>query len=216
MRLGLFGGTFNPIHNGHLRSAVEIRDTFSLDQVLFLPAAVPPHKGREELLPFARRLRMVRLAVAGQKQLRASGAEEKHPGKSYTIRTVRYFDRFFSGKAELFFIVGLDAFLEIPSWKEYRKLFNLCHFIVMDRPGYRKGHLEDFLYREISPDFRSFPRERRFLHPGGRSVFFVSITRLEISSTLIRSLRKQERSIRYLIPEAVEQYIMTQGLYGAE
>jgi nicotinate-nucleotide adenylyltransferase len=214
MRLGLFGGTFNPIHHGHLRAGVEIREAFDLDRVLFLPAAVPPHKEVRGLLPFAERLKMVRLAVARQPQLRASDAEKKNPGKSYSIRTVQYFHRAFPRGVELFFIIGLDAFLEIPSWKEYRKLFSLCHFIVVDRPGYSRRHLTDFLYQEISPDFKSYPRKGRYLHPGGYSVFFTPVTRLEISSTSIRGLRREGRSVRFLVPEAVEEYLLKKGFYG--
>jgi nicotinate-nucleotide adenylyltransferase len=214
MRLGLFGGTFNPIHNGHLRAGVEIREAFSLDRVLYLPAAVPPHKEVRGLLPFAERLKMVRLAVAGQKPLQASAAEQKNPGKSYSIRTVQYFHRAFPRGVELFFVIGLDAFLEIPSWKDFRKLFTLCHFIVLDRPGYNRRHLADFLFREISPDFQSFPRQGRYLHPGGYAVFVKRVTRLEISSTFIRRLRREGRSVRFLIPEAVENYMLKKGFYG--
>jgi nicotinate-nucleotide adenylyltransferase len=214
MRLGLFGGTFNPIHNGHLRAGVEIREAFDLDRVLYLPAAVPPHKEVRGLLPFAERLRMVRLAVTGQPHLKASDAERKNPGKSYSIRTVQYFHRAFPGNLELYFIVGLDAFLEIPSWKEYRRLFTLCHFIVIDRPGYSRRHLAEFLYREISPDFQSYPRQGRYVHPGGNSVFFKPVTRLEISSTFIRRLLREGRSPRFLVPEAVEEYLLKKGFYG--
>ena len=214
MRLGLFGGTFNPIHLGHLRAGVEIREAFGLDRVLYLPAAVPPHKESRNLLPFSQRLQMIRLAIAGERRLKASSAEQKHPGKSYSIQTLRYFHRAFPRGVELFFIIGLDAFLEIPSWKEYGRLFTLCHFVVMDRPGYRRGHLQEFLYREISPDFVPYPRERRFRHPGGYSVYFTPITRLEISSTTIRRLRKNGQSIGFLVPEAVENYIETKGCYG--
>jgi nicotinate-nucleotide adenylyltransferase len=214
MRLGLFGGTFNPIHHGHLRAGVEIREAFDLDRVLYLPAAVPPHKEISGLLPFAERLKMVRLAVAGQPRLAASDAERKNPGKSYSIRTVRYFHRAYLRGLELFFIIGLDAFLEIPSWKEYRRLFTLCHFIVLDRPGYSRKHLAEFLHREISPDFQSYPRQGRYVHPGGKAVFFKPVTRLEISSTFIRRLRGEGRSVRFLVPEAVEEYMVQKGFYG--
>jgi nicotinate-nucleotide adenylyltransferase len=215
MRLGLFGGTFNPIHHGHLRAGIEIREAFDLERVLYLPAAVPPHKEVQGLLPFAERLKMVRLAVAGQKHLQASDAERKNPGKSYSIRTVQYFHRTLPREGELFFILGLDAFLEITSWKEYRRLFTLCHFIVLDRPGYSRRHLGDFLYREISPDFTADPRQGRYRHPGGLSVYFRPVTRLEISSTFIRRLRREGRSIRFLVPEAVEEYLIKKGFYGA-
>jgi nicotinate-nucleotide adenylyltransferase len=145
MWLGLFGGTFNPIHLGHLRAGVEIQERFSLERVLYLPAALPPHKTTAELLSFAHRLKMVRLAVRGQSRLKASDAEIRRSGKSYSIQTVRYFHRAFPRGVELYFILGLDAFLEICTWKEYLQLFDLCHFIVLDRQGISRRRLADFL-----------------------------------------------------------------------
>jgi nicotinate-nucleotide adenylyltransferase len=214
MRLGLFGGTFNPIHLGHLRAGVEIQDRFALDRVLYLPAAIPPHKATPELLSCAHRLKMVRLAVAGQTRLQASDAEIKRSGKSYSIQTLRHFHQVFPQGAELFFILGLDAFLEIPTWKEYRRLFDLCHFIVLDRHGFSRRRLAEFLFEEISPEFVPVPREHRFLHPSGYSVHWAAITRLDISSTLIRGLRSQGKALSYLVPEAVAEYIQKKRLYG--
>ena len=214
MRLGLFGGTFNPIHLGHLRAGVEIQERFSLDRVLYLPAALPPHKTTPELLSFAHRLKMVRLAVRGQSRLQASDAEIKRTGKSYSIQTVRHFHRAFPQGVELFFILGLDAFLEIPTWKEYHQLFGLCHFIVLDRQGVSRRRLPEFLFREISPEFVPYPREHRFLHPSGYSVHWAAITRMDISSTFIRGLRRQGKNVAYLVPEGVGEYILKKRLYG--
>jgi nicotinate-nucleotide adenylyltransferase len=214
MRLGLFGGTFNPIHHGHLRAELEIQEHFDLDRVLFLPAAVPPHKTSREIVSFAHRLKMVRLAVAGQPRLKASDAEIKRRGKSYSIQTVRSFHRAFPPGVELFFILGLDAFLEISTWKDYRQLFELCHFIVLDRQGFSRRRLPEFLFREISPEFVPYPREHRFLHPAGYSVHWAPITRMAISSTFVRGLRRQGKSVAYLLPEAVEEYILKKRLYG--
>jgi nicotinate-nucleotide adenylyltransferase len=216
MRLGLFGGTFNPIHLGHLRAGLEVQERFSLDRVLYLPAAVPPHKATRELPSFAHRLKMVRLAVEGQSRLKTSDAEFKRPGKSYSIQTVRSFHRAFPRGADLFFILGLDAFLEISTWKDYRQLFELCHFIVLDRPGVSRRRLPEFLLREISSEFIPCPRERRFLHPGGYSVYWAAITRMDISSTFIRGLRRQGKTIDYLVPEAVKEYILKKRLYGKQ
>ena len=213
LRLGLFGGTFNPIHLGHLRAAMEIEEAFSLDRVLFIPAAVPPHKTPENVLPFSRRSRMVRLAIAGHPSFRVSDVEQRSKGKSYSIRTLRYFHKVYGRKVDLFFILGLDAFGEINTWKDYQQLFPLSHFVVMDRPGYRRSHLKEFLRQEIASDFVFLPKESRFLHPSGHSVYFFSITLMDISSTLIRNLRKRGRSIRYLLPQAVEDYILGKKFY---
>jgi len=212
-RIGLFGGAFNPIHLGHLRAGIEIQEAFSLKQVLYIPTAVPPHKEILNLLPFAHRLKMVRLAIAGHPFFKASDVEKKREGKSYTIQTARFFKKTFGPKVEIYFIVGLDAFLEINTWKSYRDLFGLCHFVVMDRPGYHRNRIKDFLLQEISPDILYFPRENRFLHPGGFSVYLFPITLMDISSTRIRLLRQQKKSIRYLLPEKVEDYIVSRNLY---
>ena len=214
-RIGLFGGAFNPIHLGHLRAGIEIQEAFSLNRVLYIPTAVPPHKEILNLLPFALRLKMVRLAIAGYPFFKVSDVEKKREGKSYTIRTVRFFKKAFGPKVEIYFIVGLDAFLEINTWKSYRDLFSLCHFVVMDRPGYHRSRIKDFLLQEISPDIIFFPKENRFLHPGGFSIYLFPITLMDISSTRIRLLRQKHRSIRYLLPEKVEDYIVSRNLYAS-
>ena len=213
LRLGLFGGAFNPIHLGHLRAATEIQEAFSLSRILFIPTAVPPHKVTWNLLPFAHRLKMVRLAIAGHPFLKASDIEKKRGGKSYSIRTLRYFKQTFGPKVELFFIIGIDAFWEINTWREYCNLFKLCHFVVMDRPGYHRNRIQEFLLREIDPDIIYFPKENRFLHPSGLSIYLFSITLMDISSTRIRRLRQINQSIRYLLPEPVEDYIIRRNFY---
>jgi len=213
-RIGLFGGAFNPIHLGHLRAGIEIQEAFSLSQVLYIPTALPPHKETKNLIPFTHRLKMIRLAIAGYPFFKASDVEKKRKGKSYTIQTVRFFKKTFGPEWGIFFIVGLDAFLEINTWKSYRDLFGLCHFVVMDRPGYHRNRIKDFLRQEISPDIICFPKENRFLHPGGFSIYVFPITLMDISSTRIRLLRQQKKSIRYLLPEKVEDYIVSKNFYA--
>jgi nicotinate-nucleotide adenylyltransferase len=213
-RLGLFGGTFNPIHLGHLRAGIEIGEAFSLDRLLFIPTAVPPHKKTDDLVSFAQRWKMIQLAITGTPFFRASDVEKKREGKSYSIRTLRFFKEKYGKKVELFFIIGMDAFWEINTWKEYRNLFTLSHFIVIDRPGYRRGRLREFLRQEISPEIRYYPKEGRFLHPGGHSIYLFPVPLLDISSTRIRSLRRENRSSRYLVPEEVEKYMIRKNLYA--
>lgn len=214
-RLGLFGGTFNPIHFGHLRAGIEIQEVFSLDRILFIPTAIPPHKKTHQLLSFGHRLKMVRLAIAGYPFFKASDIEKKRKGKSYSIQTLRFFKKNAGPKAELFFIVGMDAFLEINTWKDYKDLFALSHFIVMDRPGYRRSHIKKFLQQAVSPDSIYYPKEDRFLLPGGFSVYLSPITLMDISSTRIRTLRQNNQTIRYLLPEKVEDYILKKDLYAS-
>jgi nicotinate-nucleotide adenylyltransferase len=135
VRLGLFGGTFNPIHIGHLRAAVEVREAFNLDKLLLIPSASPPHKNAGDIASAEDRLEMVRLAVKGTPYLEASDVELARSGLSYTIETLRYFQGHFGPGSTIHFIVGVDAFSEITTWKSYKQLFATAHFIVMTRPG---------------------------------------------------------------------------------
>jgi nicotinate-nucleotide adenylyltransferase len=215
MRLGLFGGAFNPIHFGHLRAGMEIQEAFGLSRVLFIPTAIPPHKETRNLLPFAHRLKMIRLAISGHPFLKASDVEKKREGKSYSIQTVRYFKNTLDDGAALFFIIGIDAFWEIETWRAYRDLFKLCHFVVIDRPGYRRTRMNEFILQKISPDMIYFPRENRFQHPSGFSIYFFTVTLMDISSTRIRRLRQNNQTIRYLLPEKVEDYILERKFYAA-
>jgi nicotinate-nucleotide adenylyltransferase len=214
-RIGLFGGAFNPIHFGHLRAALEIQEAFDLNRVLFIPTAVPPHKETRNLLPFAHRLKMVRLAIDGQSFLKVSDVEKKRQGKSYSIQTVRYFKNTLDSGAALFFIIGIDAFWEIESWRAYQELFKLCHFVVMDRPGYHRDRIKEFILQKISPEMVYIPGENYFLHPTGFSIFLFPVTLMDISSTRIRQLRQNNRTIHYLLPEKVEHYILERNFYAS-
>ncbi|MFP3868772.1 MAG: nicotinate-nucleotide adenylyltransferase [Desulfobacteraceae bacterium] len=213
MRLGLFGGTFNPIHQGHLRSAEEILESLTLDRLWFIPAAQPPHKDSGAVTPFATRLTMTRLAVAEHPTFEVSDIEGQRPGRSYSIETIRQVRQSFGAGAEIFFILGLDAILEINTWKDYRQLFTLCHFVVLDRPGSERRQLASVLQQEVHPQFRYQKEQDAFLHPSGYQVFFRYTTLLDISSTQIRRLAGQGKSIRYLLPEAVRRYILLNKLY---
>jgi nicotinate-nucleotide adenylyltransferase len=211
VRLGLFGGTFNPIHFGHLRAAEEVAEIYQLQRLLFIPAARPPHKNAGSVTPFAVRLEMIRLAVTEQPLFEVSDIENHRPGKSYSIETLRLFRQQFGAATEIFFIVGLDAMLEIDTWRDYREIFTLCHFVVLDRPGYDPRELEKILRHKVNCDYQA--EEKVFLHPGGNRIYFRPITRLDISSTQIRRLVGQELSLRFLLPEEVRRYILENNLY---
>ena len=212
-RLGLFGGTFNPIHYGHLRSAEEVAEVLGLTRVWFIPAAVPPHKPTPEMTPYAVRYEMTRLAVGDHPVMEVSDIEGRRPGRSYSIETLRQIRREVGPSWELYFILGLDAILEISTWKDYSELFNLCNFVVLDRPGYDRSRLQEVLTREVHPDFQPLKTGAGFRHPSGYQVIFLETTLLDISATGIRRLVRQGRSIRYLLPEAVRRYIITNKLY---
>jgi nicotinate-nucleotide adenylyltransferase len=212
-RLGLFGGTFNPIHYGHLRTGEEVVEALDLDRLWFIPAAVPPHKAPQEITPFDVRLEMTRLAVGDHPRMEVSDIEGRRPGKSYSIETIRLIRQEQGPACELYFILGLDAILEIPTWKDYRDLFALCHFVVLDRPGYDRRQLEEVLLEEVSSHFRPRANGAGFEHPSGFRVLMLATTLMDISATMIRRLARQGRSIRYLLPEAVRRFIITNKLY---
>lgn len=213
-RLGLFGGTFNPIHYGHLRSAEEVAEFLDLRRIWFIPAALPPHKAPADVTPFEVRLTMTRLAVGRHPRLGVSDVEGRRPGKSYSIDTLRYFREELGSRGELYFILGLDAMLEIASWKDYRELFTLSHFVVLDRPGYDRSQVEELLQREVHPDFEPLAAGNGFQHPLGCRVLFQATTLMDISATRIRRLARQGSSIRYLLPERVRRFILKNKLYN--
>jgi nicotinate-nucleotide adenylyltransferase len=220
MRIGLFGGTFDPIHFGHLRAALEVKEGFGLAQVFLIPAALPPHKTREGVAPAADRLHMIELAVKGEPGLTASDVEIRRDGPSYTIDTVRHFYREAADAAEIFLLMGLDAFLEIDTWKSFRELLALVSVIVISRPGGdgskadRGGKaLVDFLRARVSADIAGSGSPVSFRGTGLRGVRLFSVTALAISSSRIRERAHAGRSIRFLTPAAVCDWIQTKGLY---
>ena len=213
-RIGLFGGTFNPIHLGHLRGAEDIRESFGLDRVVFLPAAVPPHKLRDDVIEPRSRLEMVKLATLANPFFSVSDAEIERSGKSYSIDTLRYFRE--RQPDSYSFILGMDAFAEIETWKEYPKLFSLCNFIVMARPGSGKTPPSSPLPDDLVSSFHYDHEGGHWLHESGHTLHVKEITFLDISSTKIRELAGKGKSVKYLVPPDVEVYIRTHGLYQKE
>ncbi len=212
MKTGIFGGTFNPIHFAHLRIAEEIRDKFRLDRVIFVPAATPPHKPLAENLSFENRLEMVRIAVRNNSFFSVSDIEGKRAGKSYSIDTIRLFRELYPGD-EFFFIMGSDSFAEFSSWKDYSAIFECCNIVAITRPGVEMTGLREALPVDMALDFCYYEAEKRLAHKSGYSVYHIVGTQLDISSTAIREMVKTGRSIKYLTPEPVEQYIHEQRIY---
>ena len=209
MAIGLFGGTFDPIHVGHLRVAEEIRQDFSLERIYFIPSGVPPHKRGRAITDADERLRMVKAALKGNKFFRISQVEAIRQGPSYTIDTLQHFGKRFR---ELYFLIGIDAFSEIKTWHLYKELFHHAHFIVMTRPmATRKAPLAE-LPRYLKKDAKKVG-EAVFEHASGKNIYFHDITQMDISSTKIKELLKRRRSIRYLVPASVERIIIERGLY---
>ncbi len=188
MRIGILGGTFNPIHLGHLVLAEEAEEKLNLDKVVFVPAYIPPHKKGEEIAEANDRLKMVELAIKGNPSFEVSTYEMGAKTTSYSVETLKEFKARYGEDTKLFFITGADSLGELFSWKELDEIFKLSQFIVANRPGY---------------EIANIPQQ----------IEVVTITSLEISSTQIRRKIKEGKSIRYLVPEPVREYILARGLY---
>jgi nicotinate-nucleotide adenylyltransferase len=212
-RWGLMGGTFDPIHMAHLRCAEEILENFGLDRIVFIPSATPPLKHGPGITPYEHRERMVRFAVEGNPAFAFSDVENRREGRSYTVDTIGYFRETFGKELEIFFIMGQDAFDDIQRWKSWRRLLTLCHFVIMTRPGWRKGALRKALPRDEASRYSYDRKAHSYRGPRGKDIFFTSVTPLDIESSDIRERVKAGRSIRYLVPETVREYIERHDLY---
>jgi nicotinate-nucleotide adenylyltransferase len=214
-RVGLFGGSFNPIHLGHLRSAEEIREAFQLARIYFIPAARPPHKSNGELAPAHHRLRMVELAVADNPFFSVSAVELERVGTSYSVDTIRYLLTFLQ-PASLVFVVGLDAFHELHTWKEYTAIPELCDLIVTSRPGIPTPHPEKLLPIALQDVFCYDSQANTYRHVSGHTLVLHQIEGLNIAASTIRSKVREGKSLRYLVPPAVAAYIIEHTLYQSE
>ncbi len=217
VRVGLFGGTFNPVHWGHLRAAEEIREQFSLDQVIFIPTNISPHKKSRELVSAVHRMHMIEVAVSKNPYFTVSDIELRRSGKSYSIETLNYFKEVYKDRFTPFFIIGVDAFLEIDTWKDFRNLFSLCNFVVMTRPGYEIQSAGSLIPHQVSDEFTYNADEHRFIHCCSPfSIYLAEITAIAISSHAIRNFIKKGRSVKYLLPEDIENYILEHRFYFPE
>ncbi len=215
MRIGILGGTFDPIHLGHLRLAEEVGDDLRLENIYLIPASYPPHKEKRTVTSFLHRFAMTELAACESPLFKASDLEGQREGFSYSIDTLREFHRIFEKDLQLYFIMGLDAFLEIDTWREYQQLFEYAHLVVIQRPGLPSEKLEPFLL-SLNVEYRKMGENGPFLMPTGYSLIYKRATLMEISSTDIRHRAAGGRSIRFLVPEAVRSYIINKGLYAGD
>jgi nicotinate-nucleotide adenylyltransferase len=220
MRIGLFGGTFNPVHFGHLRAALEIREGFDLDEVILIPAALPPHKIPIEVVDAADRMQMLNLALENIPGLKLSDVELKRSGPSYTIDTVQHLRQTLPDEPRIYLIMGIDAFLEIDTWKSYDELLEQIPFIIISRPNTGSSStnfgwkfLEDYLTSKISTDYVFSESQNCYRAKDKQPVYIYEVTGLDISSTRIRSLISKGRPVRFLLPQKVTHFIQSKGLY---
>lgn len=212
-RVGLFGGTFDPIHFGHLRAAEEIKQILNLDKVLFIPSAIPPHKTELVISDSSKRLEMIKLATDGNPYFEISEFELQRDTPSYTVHTLEHFIED-SADVEFYFILGNEQFHHIESWRDYKKLFELTNFAVITRPGFSEldsckvplALKDDFRYYNSIDNVISYTNKTK-------DIVFIEIKGIEISSTDIRAFVQSKKSIKYLVPDKVENYILSEKLY---
>lgn len=218
MKLGLLGGSFNPVHNGHLAIARQTREALGLDQILFIPTSQPPHKHNGSLAPAQDRYEMVRLAIDADPTLAISDVEILRPGKSYSIDTVRLLQQEYGALTQLFFLIGLDAFLEFPSWRDPQALLEQCHFVVLSRPGqsFRALSTVRLIPPIPYPSLADLDAERisRIEAPlGTQGLICLKLPPCPISASDIRSRIRQGLPVANLLPPSVESYILRHHLY---
>lgn len=198
-KIAIMGGTFDPVHFGHLITAETVRIEQNFEAVIFIPSGIPPHKIKMNITHGCHRYNMLKLAVSSNPYFMVSRIELDREGNTYTIDTISDINRKLNYKTEVYFITGADAILEIPTWKDPARLLSTCKFIAVSRPGYDRNKLcsgIDALKVKYSC-----------------SIEIVDVPAFDISSTQIREKIVSEKSIRYFVPESVEQYIMDNNLY---
>jgi nicotinate-nucleotide adenylyltransferase len=199
IRIGISGGTFDPIHIGHLIAAEDIREKFRLDKVIFIPSGNPPHKDLKKVADSNVRFSMVQSAVSTNSHFEASRIEIDREGYTYTVDTLTELKNKYGDSAKLLFIIGADVVLDLLNWRSYERVFKFCEFIATLRPGYHRD---------------KFDKEIKLLNERyGAVVHTVQAPLIEVSSTEVRERVSAGKSIKYLVPETVEEMIREQGLY---
>lgn len=204
MRIAILGGTFDPIHNGHLAAAQSVAETFQVDELHFVPAFTPPHKAASELTSPFHRFAMVALATISFERFRTSTIEVDALERRYTVETLETMKKSHPG-AELLFIIGTDMFQDIESWREYRRLFDLAHLVIINRPG--------FPFRQDIVPFEILTEKKTVTLPEKPAVFYLPFVRQPISSTVIRHDRKRGADVKQWVPPLVWSYIEKNKLY---
>jgi nicotinate-nucleotide adenylyltransferase len=216
-RIGIYGGAFNPVHYGHLRTAAEVAEKLGLDRVVFIPAGRTPFD-KPDLASAADRYEMVRKAIQRNNRFSISDIELGGKDRSYTIDTVRKMQDIHRN-AEFSLILGTDAFIDLPSWKSPYALVKIIDLVIISRPGYPFASLHGLAYlggvrkKDLQALDSGAMEMLRTALPGGRDLTLCRVTGMDISSTMIRSMVREGKDIRYLLPDSVKSYIISHKLY---
>ncbi|MEE9542740.1 MAG: nicotinate (nicotinamide) nucleotide adenylyltransferase [Thermodesulfobacteriota bacterium] len=213
MHLAIFGGTFNPVHYGHLRGAEEVLASTQADKALFIPVFAPPHKDTGALAPAVDRMEMVRLAIEGNPAFELSGIEVDRGGVSYTIDTLKEILDTYTPSPELSLVIGTDSFNEFSSWHEYLDIIECANLVVIERPSVVLKEISEVLPVELARSFCYDSLDDSFKNSGERSIKFLGSASADISSSMIRALVGRGESARHLTPDKVIDYIEKNGLY---
>jgi nicotinate-nucleotide adenylyltransferase len=205
LRIGIFGGTFNPIHFGHLRPVEEIRMQFSLHRIYFVLANIPPHKRENNLVSAKERYSILKYAVKDNPFFFASSIEMRRKKPSYSFDTIKYFKKKYPDD-EIFFIMGSDAFAEFDTWFKYEKISALVDIIVMLRENFKCDN-------EFTAKLGYEKKGNYLTNDFGKKVFFINVTRFDISSSMIRDLISKKESVKYFLPQKCLNYIVKKKLY---
>jgi nicotinate-nucleotide adenylyltransferase len=216
VRIALFGGTFNPVHVGHLVAARAAQEAFNLDEVHFIPASIPPHK-RDRVMPaFQHRYTMAALACANEHRFIPSlleavgaGTQEQSMEPNYSIRTIRKVQQSLSEQNHLHFLIGGDAFLDVAHWHEAVTVLDSCDFIVVSRPGFDIGRIDSILPAEV----KTGTSTKQYIQLRNSRVHLLTTLKTDVSSSVIRERASRGISLEGLVPPTVEEYIQKKGLY---
>jgi nicotinate-nucleotide adenylyltransferase len=214
MKIGLFGGTFNPFHNGHIRIIEHVKKTYGLEKIFIIPSATPPHKPDADLAPASDRFEMVRQSIEGREGFIISDKELTRKGPSFTIDTIEDFKIALCEKADLFLLMGSDAFFDITTWRQKDRIFESVKIITMLRGHFENHHaFASFIDEHISKEYIFNEQDNSFFHETKQKIILCRVPRIDISSTMIRERVKSGKSIEGIVPAGVLKIIHEKELY---
>ncbi|SDU61375.1 nicotinate-nucleotide adenylyltransferase [Desulfobacula phenolica] len=214
MKVGLFGGTFNPFHNGHIGILQHVKQTCGLEKIFLIPSATPPHKPDINLAPAGERFKMVKESLKGHKNFWVSDKELLRKGPSFTIDTIKEFKKEYGLQTFFFLLMGSDAFLDITTWKKKDQIFKAVPIIIMLRGDWKNTHaITSFIDENISKGYIFNEQNNTFSHTKKQKIIICKVPRIDISSTMIRERVKNNKSIKEFVPANVEKIIRAKELY---